>query len=221
MGTRERRIREKQQRAEQIKTAAEKVFLKWGYQDATIQRIAREAELSIGTIYFYFKTKEEIYASLNLKYIQACNQGLEKIKDRDDVGVEDKLRQGWKMLLDVFCQSPLSLRALVHGQLQGSLQNISKPLLNELNTTGRQILNGLSAVIEAGMDQGIFRRANPMALADLMWSTFTGVVSWQEAKKTTDPAKKFLDTTLDVAFDVYIRGIRTDTNERCRPAGGE
>ncbi len=215
MGTRERRIREKRMRAEQIQTAAEKVFLKWGYQDATIQRIAREAELSIGTIYFYFKTKEEIYASLNLKYIQACDLGLEKIKARDDLGVEEMMRQAWSLLSDVFCQSPLSLRALVHGQLQGSLQDISKPLLHELNSTGRHILKKLAAIIENGMDLGVFRRCNPMALADLLWSTFTGVVSWQEAKKTSDPSKQFLETTLEVAFEVYLRGIRLDTNDRC------
>ena len=131
------------------------------------------------------------------------------------------MRQAWDLLSDVFCQSPLSLRALVHGQLQGSLQNISKPLLHELNSTGRQILNKLAALIEAGMDQGIFRQANPIALADLMWSTFTGVVSWQEAKKTSDPSKQFLDTTLEVAFDVYIRGIHLDGDDRCQPAGGE
>ena len=188
----------------------------------TIQRIAREAELSIGTIYFYFKTKEEIYASLNLKYIQAYDQGLEKVLAQGDLGVDEKMRQAWDLLSDVFCQSPLSLRALVHGQLQGSLQNISKPLLHELNSTGRQILNKLAALIEAGMDQGIFRQANPIALADLMWSTFTGrVVSWQEAKKTSDPSKQFLDTTLEVAFDVYIRGIHLDGDDPLPTGRGE
>lgn len=214
MGTRERRVREKKMRAEQIQTAAEKVFSRWGYQDATIQRIAKEAELSIGTIYFYFKTKEEIYASLNLKYIQAYQQGVGGITARDDLSVEDKVREAWNLLSDVFCQSSLSLRAVVHGQLQGSLQNISKPLLNELNTTGRQILNELAGILGMGMDSGVFRRANPMALADLMWSTFTGVVSWQEAKKTTDPSKQFLETTLQTAFDVFIRGIRMDNVDR-------
>jgi AcrR family transcriptional regulator len=214
MGTKERRLRERQMRAEQIQAAAERVFLKRGYEDATIQRIAKEAELSIGTIYFYFKTKEEIYASLNLKFIQTCDRGLQDILGRDDLTVEGKLAQIWDLLNNVFCQSPLGLRALVHGQLQGSLQNISEPLLKALNQTGKSLLNQIASLFQDGMDQGAVRPANPMALADLLWSTFTGVVAWQEAKQTSDSSKQFRGSMLELAFETFLRGIRPDEKAR-------
>ena len=206
MGTAERRKRERNYRADQIRNAAQKIFLERGYDETTIQRIAREAELSIGTIYFYFKTKEEIFASINLKIIEAVDQGLEGIIAQPSTGVEAKLNRAWELLFDVGCRSPLHKRALVHGQLQGSLQNISPPLLEALNDTGRRILNKVARILQEGMDQGVLLPAHPLALADLFWSTFTGVVSWEEAKHTTDPSKQFTKSTLDLAFETFLRG---------------
>ena len=213
MGTRERRLREKRYRAEQIENAARKIFLEKGYEAATIQGIAREAELSIGTIYFYFKTKEEIFASINLKIIQKVEQGLNKILADETATIEEKLRWAWDLLYDVFCTSPLSRRALVHGVLQGSLQNISDPLLEKLNSTGATILKLMASLFRQAMDQGLFRETNEMALADLFWSTFTGVVAWEEAKQTTDPNKRFLKSTLDLAFDTFIQGRKARPKE--------
>jgi AcrR family transcriptional regulator len=208
MGTAERRQRERVQRANQIQEAAERLFLEKGYQATTIQGIAREAELSIGTIYFYFKTKEEIYASINLRILESYEEGLTEIISSSSTSPEEKLEQAWGYLHEVFCQSPLSLRALAHGQLQGSLQNISPDLLESLNDTGRKILNKLAAVFREGIEAGSFLEANPIALADLLWGTFAGVVYWEEAKRVTDSNKDFLKPTLTLAFQTLIRGCR-------------
>ena len=54
MGIKERRIREKEMRQQQIVTAAKQVFLHKGLKSATIEDIAIEAELGVATIYAYF-----------------------------------------------------------------------------------------------------------------------------------------------------------------------
>jgi AcrR family transcriptional regulator len=58
MSVAERRAREKQNRIQGILQAAEKVFFSKGYESATMNEIAREAELGKGTIYLYFKGKD-------------------------------------------------------------------------------------------------------------------------------------------------------------------
>lgn len=60
MGTAERRMREKEKRRSDIIDAAEKIFFLKGYEDSTVDDIAELAELSKGTIYVYFNSKEEI-----------------------------------------------------------------------------------------------------------------------------------------------------------------
>ena len=55
LGTEDRKEREKKQRKALILNAAKRVFLNKGYSGATVEEIANEAELSIGTLYIYFK----------------------------------------------------------------------------------------------------------------------------------------------------------------------
>ena len=52
---------ERQERIDQILAAGRRLFLEKGYLGATVRDIAMEAELSTGTLYFYFKGKDEIY----------------------------------------------------------------------------------------------------------------------------------------------------------------
>jgi AcrR family transcriptional regulator len=59
-----RREREKLRRAQDILSAAERVFAVHGFDVATIEQIAREAEYATGTIYLYFKDKNALYAAL-------------------------------------------------------------------------------------------------------------------------------------------------------------
>ena len=70
MGIRERKQREKERRRQQIMVAAKRVFVKKGYGRATMESIAKEAELSAGTLYLYFKNKSELWATLSLRVLQ-------------------------------------------------------------------------------------------------------------------------------------------------------
>lgn len=64
MGVAERREREKQERREAILAAASAVFLEKGVGNATMEDIAREAELSKGALYLYFGSKDELFLSI-------------------------------------------------------------------------------------------------------------------------------------------------------------
>ena len=209
MGTAERREREKKLREEQIREAAISIFEEKGFNGATIEQIAKKTELSVGTIYLYFKNKEELFASLNRHTIELLDQALNDILADVTAGPEAKLESVWDTLFAIFCRSPIYVRALIHGQLQGSLQNISPDLLFSLNETAQRIMTKYAHIFEEGMDQGRFIQAKPTALADLFWSTFTGVVAWEEAKRTTDEKKAFLEPTLKLAFQVFIQGIKS------------
>jgi AcrR family transcriptional regulator len=61
MGIKERRGREEKARLTSIIAAAENVFAERGYHQARMDDIAEAAELAKGTLYYYFKSKDEIY----------------------------------------------------------------------------------------------------------------------------------------------------------------
>lgn len=59
-----RRIREREQRYATILKAAESLFVKNGYHQTSVGQIADLAEVSVGTVYFYFKNKENLLSRL-------------------------------------------------------------------------------------------------------------------------------------------------------------
>ncbi|MBE9020389.1 TetR/AcrR family transcriptional regulator [Chroococcidiopsidales cyanobacterium LEGE 13417] len=80
------------QKKQSIITAAKSRFHRYGIQKTTMQEIARDAGLSVGTLYLYFKNKDEI--------LLACTQVFREEHDRaarlilkSDRAADEKLRQ--------------------------------------------------------------------------------------------------------------------------------
>ena len=91
MGIQERKQRERERRRQQIIVAAKRVFSERGFSKTTMEDIAREAELSPGTLYLYFKNKDELYASLSLRILQYLNIRLEDVKKEKDIEPRQKV----------------------------------------------------------------------------------------------------------------------------------
>jgi len=64
LGVRERRRAENDARAARIMTAAARVFARRGVENATMEMIAREANVAVGTIYLHFASRDEVYLNL-------------------------------------------------------------------------------------------------------------------------------------------------------------
>lgn len=82
MGIAERKEREKQQRREEIIQAAEKVFFSKGFEKSTMDDIAERAELSKGTLYLYFKSKEDLHMAVARKAIGLLNSITSAVKKK-------------------------------------------------------------------------------------------------------------------------------------------
>jgi TetR/AcrR family transcriptional regulator len=67
MAVEARKQKEKQQRYNAILEAAEQLMIKNGIQNLSMDAIAKQTELAKGTLYLYFKSKEEILGALSIK----------------------------------------------------------------------------------------------------------------------------------------------------------
>ena len=63
---------------ERIIEAAEKVFSKKGYHEAKVYQIADQAEVSVGTIYRFFKSKDELYFAVLKKKLSELEKRIER-----------------------------------------------------------------------------------------------------------------------------------------------
>jgi AcrR family transcriptional regulator len=207
MGIQERKQRERERRRQQIIVAAKRVFSEKGFSKSTMEDIAREAELSPGTLYLYFKNKDDLYASLSLRILQYLNIRLEDVKKEKGINPQKKIGAIKEALYDVYQFDPMILINMFHLQSSETLQNLSSPLLGNITELSRNSLNILAEIFKDGSGRNDFLNNNPTAVADIIWSLFTGVVLWEESKRMIDGDKNFLKQTLDIAFEIFSRGI--------------
>jgi len=67
MGISERREREKLKRRNDIIDAAERIFFTMGIENSTMDEVAADAELSKGTLYLYFKSKDDLQFAIFIR----------------------------------------------------------------------------------------------------------------------------------------------------------
>ena len=90
MSVHERKQRERRARRQAILAAAAKIFADHGIEGATIEMVAREAEVAVGTIYLYFCSRDDLFLSLMAERIGRLREryleiGARKLAPADEV----------------------------------------------------------------------------------------------------------------------------------------
>jgi hypothetical protein len=98
---------------------------------------------------------------------------------------------------------------MFHLQSSETLKNLSPHLLSDIKELSRSSFGSMAEIFKEGINQGVFIDRHPNALADIVWALFSGVILWEESKKIIDSEKDFLKPTLEIAFEIFGRGIRT------------
>lgn len=210
---RERRIQRKL-RSKQIMAAAKKVFSAKGFNGTTMEDIAREAELSTGALYLYFSSKDELYAAINVELQKYMLQRVQELADDSGLGPSEKVEALSKVLYEIYEFDPLMMRNVLHLQASETLQNLSPETLDTINGILAETLSPLSRIIEEGVREGSFENHHSVAVVDIVWAMFSGLVLWEESKKMFNPKKDHLRSTLDLAMKIFGRGISTNTYEK-------
>lgn len=210
MGIRERKERERERRRQQIIVAAKRVFCEKGFNRATMEDIAKEAELSPGTLYLYFKNKDELYASLSLRILQYLIIRLEHVNGNAELDARGRVDALVEAMFDVYDFDPLIIINLFHLQSSETLKNLSEEMLKEIEDLSRKSLSAIADVFRQGLQEKLFIDKHPFALADIFWAMFSGVILWESSKKIIDDDKDYLKDTLKAAFDIFRKGIRAE-----------
>jgi len=172
MTTKQRRTREKAQRVKDITDAARAVFLKKGYQNASVEEIAQKAELSKGAVYFYFKNKDELYVSLMIPMIERLRQQLEEF-EKGLLATKGKPRLNliedlFKIFIKTHEFDPEASRIFQIYQLNHLFTVVSPPIKDKLNSVGKTNFEIMRRIISLGVKMKLLREVDPYKLADLL-----------------------------------------------------
>lgn len=134
----------------QIIDAAVKVIAENGYHGSQVAKIAKQAGVADGTIYLYFKNKDDILVSV---FQEKMGEFIEKISERIDIEnrADDKLL---KLIEMHFLQLENDHDLAVVTQLE--LRQSDIELRTQINQVLKSYLKVLDAIIQEGIEDRIF-----------------------------------------------------------------
>ncbi len=160
-----------------IISAAKKIFFDKGFENATIEDIAREADYSKGSIYSYFKSKNEICFSIVNSYFLKIVELLKKISEKKTTGL-DKLIDIKNSFIRNFSQNADYCKIFdsfkYHRKQCAEVVseiNINKKYNEEIH----QIL--VNIVIDGITDNSIKANIDAQKFANSLWNIETGIIS--------------------------------------------
>ena len=207
MGIKSRKEREKEQKRRLILNAAKKLFSKKGFSKATMEEIAKEAEFSPGTLYLYFKNKDELDASLSIEILEFLFERLNEVYCNKELDPLEKLYALKDKVFEVYNYDPDLLVSLFHLKTRKTFHHLTQQLVERIDSLSRDALKTLALIFDEGIQKGVFIKKHPNELADIFWSIYSGVVLWEDSKKFINKDKNFITETLGTAIDIFIKGV--------------
>jgi TetR/AcrR family transcriptional regulator len=205
MGLKERRERERGERREQILRAARILLTTEGLHTTSIAKIAREAELGVGTIYFYFKSKEEIFSAVQM-------EGLELLRESVDAAVkrktreEDQLRAAAGVYLE-FSREHRDYFDVISYFLSSSRVAFSPRLKEQIDESGNRILSLIEDIVERGMKKGVFKEVDGRKFVLMLWGTLHGLIQFRKLQTTLLKGENH-QVLAEYAIDHLVTGLK-------------
>lgn len=173
-------VKEAEERKQEILDAAERLFASKGFDNTSISDILEETGIARGTLYYHFKSKEELLDAVIERMIEGMTVRAKEIADRREIPV----LQRFTMMIMVFhvssdVQKEILLQvhkpqnALMHQKMQKSLFFRITPLI--------------TALIEEGIAQGICQTDYPAEAVEMTFlyanTVFDDLTEYGEEEK--------------------------------------
>ena len=176
MGTQERKEREKEHRREEILNAAQSVFFGKGLQVATMDEIAQVAELSKGTLYLYYKSKEDLYLAVLIRGMETLYAMFVEAISTDRPTIE-QLKSLSETYFEFFNKERNYFRMMnffLHPEFH---KQVSREMLDACSVENQRTWNLVIDLLEKGVTEGILRQDLTSAeTAAFLWLSLTAIL---------------------------------------------
>jgi AcrR family transcriptional regulator len=172
--------------------------------------VAERAEVSKGTVYLYFESKEALLAHLLL-------EGLEDLVAELDLAYEattglpadEQLRALAQAYLDFFRTDPQYfpfLMAMDRGRFQ---EAIPPELYEEILAASLEGLNRAVRVVERGIEEGLFTCTDAQKAACVFWASLNGVLQLMEHPLRREMVGVGGQVIYQSSVDTVIKGLKS------------
>lgn len=209
MTTKARREREKRERRQSILRAAREVFFENGFHRATVDDVAERAEVSKGTVYLYFESKETILALLLLEGLDELLEALEgAYAAGETIAAEERLRCLSRAYLQFFEDEPQYFRLMIamdRGRFQDS---VSPEAYQQVLAASQEGLGWVIKTVQQGADEGTFDCRDVRTTASILWAMLNGVLELIEHPLRREMVGVEREPFYQAALETIIQGLR-------------
>jgi TetR/AcrR family transcriptional regulator len=196
-----RREREKLRHRRQMLAAALDLFSEKGFHNVSMHEIAKKAEFAIGTLYKFFKNKEDLYKAIMMEKAEEHHRVLMGVlSEENDVMtvIEDYIAAKTRLFAD-----NLATLRLYFAETRGASFNIKAGLDQDIRKLYDKFIMRLASVLETGVRRKVFRKVDPyhMAVA-LEGLTNAFLFCWLE-----DPEQHPYEANVPVIKDMFLKGV--------------
>ncbi len=227
MGTEERKAREKEQRRETIIDAAEKVIFSKGLDQATMDEIAKKAELSKGTLYLYFKNKTELFIAICERGSELLNSRINKILTEDRTGLE-MIRMLGETYLDFVRQNPDYYNAFMYYENLRNTEELENSDAAQVCEENRQeAMTYMTRALQIGMQDGTIDDSyDPKELAVILHACTRGITMLNHMRQTGHHFKMLDNMDIDTSslfknfLNLVGKGMATEKGRDIKMTNG-
>jgi AcrR family transcriptional regulator len=208
VGLLERRGKEKDSRKKLILKSARALFFKKGYNKVTVDEIAKTSELGKGSIYLYFRSKEEIYAQILLNDIDNFNQQISVLSDRKN-SASDLLVEFSCIYVDFFLNDSELFRILMTYMLQPAKMNLSEKLNSQILGANARSIDAIGKILQLGVESKEFPAdINLKRNQNAIWGLLNGIISLYIFSGAQVKRRERIYSTIKLALELFIRGLK-------------
>ncbi|MEZ5467268.1 MAG: TetR/AcrR family transcriptional regulator [Lysobacterales bacterium] len=173
----ERRLEEKEARRKQIVDAAEEVYADTGWDELTIDQVARKARLSRALVYVYFKDKFDLHCAICERALLLLGDRFEQAATRHSRG-RDQVEALGRAYVAFSQEVPHYFQALARFEAHSPTHVDEESNEAACMVAGDRVHSIMVACIENGMKDGSVRPdlGNPYLTSVTLWGFMHGII---------------------------------------------
>jgi len=202
MGVKERRARQKRFLRQEILDAASELFVRDGYENVSMRRIANKIEYSPTTIYIYFKDKAELLDRVCKETFGRLVQRLSKIMEQPGDPVQ-RLKRGLIAYIEFGLENPHHYRATFMMLLP---EGFDKTKFHEIDSPGMQAFAFLTRGVGECIEAGKMPAMNVELASQTLWAGIHGITSLLITHDTFPWVGR--DKVIHATVDTLVAGLQ-------------
>ena len=209
MGLEERRKREKENRKIAVLKAARKLFFDKGFRNVTVESIAKKAELSKGSVYLYFKSKEDIYTQILLSDINKFHKVIANLM-QEGQSSSAMLMGLANIYADFFMNDRELFRIMMNYMLNINHMNLPEEIDHLIVKATNKTIDIIEEIFMTGIRSGEFPPYIDLRQKrNAIWGLLNGTISLHLFTGTEEKREERIRSTIQTGLNTFLRGMRT------------